>query len=128
MREIKFRVWDGNKMHLPEDEKDKWDSNYMLLIDGGLCIDAGEMPLIVAHIPMQFTGLLDKNGVEIYEGDVIQTVANDGVRLSKFEVVWDNGSCRFKKRREDNNHFDMDVISEGLKEVIGNIYEYPELI
>jgi hypothetical protein len=76
----------------------------------------------------RFTGLKDKNEVEIYEGDITQTVASDGKRLSTFEIKWCEGLARFRKYREDGEVYDMDIISEGSKEVIGNIYQNPDLL
>lgn len=79
-----------------------------------------------AYHLMQFTGLLDKNGTEIYEGDILNQ--EDGW----YRVIeWDEGAAGFigvaieKDVYEKywNNLGEMDLSAE----VIGNIYENPEL-
>jgi uncharacterized phage protein (TIGR01671 family) len=131
MREIKFRAWytgyKGKETYYPEmiyDEKPgdclKWKNEGQILK------------------LMQYTGLKDKNGKEIYEGDIVEAWSEG--KHGKFEIRWrqDGGGTpswlmypawqegeiwRIASSREkDGNCYDR-----GL-EIIGNIYENPELL
>ena len=93
---------------------------------------------------MQFTGLKDKRGKEIYEGDIIVSVENDEVYaigemtpLSRhLDMLADNigyFTDKMRKKYEKRNpqsryHIDDWVSWSEQYEVIGNIYETPELI
>ena len=80
---------------------------------------------------MQFTGLHDKNGKEIYEGDIIEFHSIDGnIPAIRLPVAWDEKSCGFHCSNTRNSRgVDMasgyDTISG---EIIGDIYQNPELI
>ena len=71
---------------------------------------------------MQFTGLLDKNGKEIYEGDIVRSILPGSPELVKdFVIEWEvdktSGTVGFTV-----------LLREEDREVIGNIYENPELL
>lgn len=79
------------------------------------------------HTLMQFTGLLDKSGKEIYEGDICRKFsfvkpANDYSDGKLFKVHWDENGCGWNIRRPSPR------ISKWEYEVIGNIWENPELL
>lgn len=71
---------------------------------------------------MQFTGLLDKNGKEIYEGDIVRADTHVG------QVVYGNYAFFVKDFWDSSFDDPADAFSEATFEVIGNIYETPELL
>ncbi len=122
MREIKFRAWNI---------KDKWMEEVLPVDNSGLNVFFKD--LSKTHIIMQFTGLKDKNGKEIYEGDVVaypqgpsQDCDKESVNL---EVLWDeeNGmwvaDFYWLERTEKKRIFDNNSVK-----VIGNIHENPKLL
>jgi hypothetical protein len=72
---------------------------------------------------MQFTGLLDKTGKEIYEGD-IQKLTTDVFAV----IVWDEKSAAFQSQRIGDDKRTSHLFGAEMFEVIGNIYENPELL
>lgn len=110
MREIKFRAWQVVR------EKGAMKYN---LIPGDNYEDrfGGEL--------MQFTGLTDKNGKEIYEGDIVKI--KDGSQEGNYEVCWQQEYSRFGVRGLSSYLPKLVDAYDGF-EVIGNIYENPELL
>lgn len=114
MREIKFRAWDK--------ENGCWASiDSVALCDDGsvayLLSADGEPPYLEEDVEiMQYTGLKDMNGVEIYEGDILQDPDDEGFC---YEVEYDYGrfSCG-----------DNDLIDCLGCNVVGNRFDNPELL
>lgn len=135
-RPIKFRAWDkDNKRWLRHNDPQHmipprypatiWDSETdftfqltTMLFDIVLC---------------QFTGLHDKNGKEIWEGDVVADADkyDTGEDVSRWVVVYRDGSFWFQNPRDSRNRNTFDWLKDNdcwNEKVIGNIYENPELL
>ena len=117
MREIKFRAWDKNlkKFHYPDLWDNSMPSNWRYWYELN-----------------QWTGLKDKNGIEIYEGDILRPRRYKNTKTYNFPVVFKNGKFMFEHKLAG-----YQTLHESLKngkranndfEVIGNIYENPELL
>jgi uncharacterized phage protein (TIGR01671 family) len=130
MREIKFRAWDKKKK--------RWWDDFQLYQNGAWVVydddDGGKSGLWEHNISdkfdleiMQFTGLRDSNGKEIYEGDVVN-VRNWGRTnevLHIASIIWDNQIAGW----DLEPFFDIYEYDRFRNiEVIGNIYETPELL
>lgn len=113
-RAIKFRFWRDNKMQIAHTMNAYDDNNF-----------AGEGETL-----MQFTGLLDCEGKEVFEGDILEVTSNnDGQKyITTFKVNLINGLYI------DNLSLCMDMclydygITSSNCKVIGNLYEHPNLL
>ncbi len=125
MREIKFRAFYDGAMY---DVTELFWSNETAYIakpnsDDGETVDLSKIIL------MQFTGLKDKNGKEIYEGDVIH---RNKVHMVVFWVN-NKAKCAVKYPNRWNTLYKGSTMRKSLPfahegEVIGNIYEHPNLL
>ena len=113
MREIKFRAWDQeNNQMINWYDTFFYDDSPVTRYSGDFSYI--EMPL------MQYTGLKDKNEVEIYEGDIIRSYNEFGEAFEQLSVVeYDVSTGQLKG---------IDIKYIDYEEVIGNIYENPDLI
>lgn len=117
-RKIKFKVWDNwNKKFLDYGEVDIWD---LVFTEPKLMEEIYTDGMANEWLEfLQDTGITDKNGVEIYNGDIVR----DGDDI--FEIKFQEG--RFVGVMDENIILDLSEFAEDC-EVIGNIYENKELL
>lgn len=118
MKELKFRAWDGKQFYIP------------ILYSGSVYRNDRDFEDGIDYTDqvMQYTGLHDKNGREIYEGDILRIISNFELRkdITQQAVTYDHWSfgtdewALFELVRNQKK-------GEQVFEVIGNIYENPDI-
>lgn len=123
MREIKFRAWDTERLEMAKVISGVGDEEVTLQDEE--CWQWNTVAHYIAVI-MQYTGLKDKNGTEIYEGDILQESTTHPLKVI---VSYGHVKIEFYDLGEKitDLFFQEDIDEDGL-EVIGNIYEHPHLL
>ena len=151
MRELKFRIWDRTEGLMVTEENvlsllnsdrrfdlygcDEWYPAYGIMVVFNYLRDFVEDKTLEI---MQFTGLKDKNGAEIYEGDIVDDSwrSTGGKKINKYLIVKFGEHCGMdyyacsaygfylENDKKEDSYFPY---HEPI-EVIGNIYENPELL
>ncbi len=125
MREIKFRAWDKEEKKLSYVSEIYWSSSE-------ICIwrekndDYELLPWDDRLILMQYTGIKDKNGKEIFEGDIVRFGNHTNIIAP---VVYEGSMFlpddKYTKGKMTSS---LGFYAESELEVLGNIYENPDLL
>jgi len=135
MREIKFRAWDNENKKWIED-KFYVDKNGQVYLLEDACVPGDSEHLSDFSVDVelvQFTGLWDKNGKEIFEGDIIRRgiytsldcgcITDASIEIEQVESLSDFFECKGYNEGELAHDYGPKYL-----EVIGNIFENPELL
>lgn len=144
-REIKFRIYDTDEKEMfYQEDIDYIDINNEIAY---INQDGGGYDYLIDFVYgygklMQYTGLKDKNGKEIYEGDILRckclkkckldSCAEKVIQYKNSLIEWWESGCNLGYRLRDSKGKTMMIKPTHLNtmevEVIGNIYENPELL
>ena len=148
MREIKFRAWDKDYKRMFWNVQDAYDclnvhhvefpdddDRHSSYVDSLSVACFGDMLGDEEYEIMQYTGLKDRNGKEIYEGDVVEA-DEGGITYEKWKGLIDYDRGCFVARwdiwqpeaKGFNDRMCLSCAALKNSEVIGNIYENPELV
>ena len=126
MKELKFKAWDKVRLEWLPLSSEVW----LITHDGKVLINPDECDSRPEDIEIvQYTGMIDENGQDIYEGDIVnyyefneetQEVINMGVGVVYFD---DNYECNYTIKGEEPNS-----LGRYMLKVVGNIYENDENI
>ena len=129
MREIKFRAYDEESKKMYQIT----DINFSDYVANGVCY--GDWKDFSINNLMQYTGLKDRNGVEIYEGDICSFVMfdySDNNDTYTLNVIFQQGSFGFiiKNHQREECFYELSYIlfQDDEVQVLGNIYQNPELL
>lgn len=130
MRNIRFRFWGKENKHMYNDVEfslyHRATGNFVSNVDKAMkTMNFEEIEI------MQSTGLPDKHGKEIYEGDILRALVKGHIVVAP--MIWHRGKAQFGLDAnidfEAPSHIEVDVKTYGdVPEIIGNIYQNPELL
>ncbi len=113
-RELRFRAWDSDKkiMYYSDKNQTVWV--------GGLqvSVNTDEKQIFSCDTAMMYTGMKDKEGIDLYEGDITY----EGV------IYWDDKYLGFFTKKEDREEEILPLYDFPLVEKLGDIYSNPELL
>lgn len=141
-REIKFRAWHAKRKEMFS-ALEMGEDQLTLSPDGRGFINVHSVSTRLSHyitdmIPMQYTGLRDKNGKEIYEGDIVKINMgrfNRDILEVKWGGYWEHAGFGLHGKRIDKEDWESEYSWDDINpyyakdcEIIGNIYENKDVL
>ena len=116
----RYRAWDNANKEMFKDTFSITESGQVVVVEQEDVMCPPDYVFVDHLVIMQSTGLFDKNGKEIFEGDIVKCSGLIGT-IESFKAMW---ICSFVKY---NNYQKVGFFAQEI-EVVGNIYENPELL
>ncbi len=126
----KFRAWDSAKKEMFKDTFAITESGQVVVVEQEDVVCPPDYVFVDYLVIMQSTGLRDKNGKEIFEGDILACKTDDEV--INLNVFWDEEHALFMF--ESKKYNEQEPLAELVEnntypfEIIGNVHETPELL
>lgn len=121
----KFRAWDSAKKEMFKDTFAITESGQVVVVEQESVASSPDYVFVEHLVIMQSTGLVDKNGKEIFDGDIVKMSKDVYSEPTYYEVVRHRGGAY---RLESKQHGCKLWLRHTDCEVVGNIYENPELL
>ena len=121
----KYRAWDSAKKEMFKDTFAITESGQVVVVEQESVASSPDYVFVDHLVIMQSTGLADKNGKEIFEGDIVKMSKDVYSEPTYYEVVRHRGGAY---RLESKQHGCELWLRHTDCEVVGNVYENPELL
>lgn len=126
----KYRAWDSANKEMFKDTFAITENGQVVVVEQESVASSPDYVFVYHLVIMQSTGLKDKNGKEIFEGDILACKTDDEV--INLNIFWDEEHALFMF--ESKKYNEQEPLAELVEnntypfEIIGNIYENPELL